>query len=60
MPTIEVLTVSESVSLPVLDRVLTATQEALHDAGACRVWVERESLALTVMAELPVDPDDLS
>ena len=59
MPTIEVLTVSESVSLPVLDRVLTATEEALQDAGACRVWVERESLALTVMADLPVHPDGI-
>jgi hypothetical protein len=58
MPTIEVLTVSESLPAPILDRVLTATEEALLEAGASRIWLTPGSVALTVMAELPESPQD--
>jgi hypothetical protein len=57
MHKIRILTVSESAPLAVLDKVLTAAEEALELAGARRVWIERDSSALAVMAELPVGPE---
>lgn len=52
MAEIRVLTVTSSAPLAVLDRVLTAAEDALEDAGAERIWVERDATAITVMAEL--------
>ena len=54
MPDIEVLTLSRSVPAPVLDAVLTATEQALEDAGAERIWLAHGSADVVVMAELPV------
>jgi hypothetical protein len=54
MHKIRIMTVSDSAPVAVLDKVLTAAEAALEAAGAQRVWVERESRALAVMAELPV------
>jgi actin-like ATPase involved in cell morphogenesis len=54
MHKIRILTVSDSTPVAVLDKVLTAAEDALEAAGAQRVWVESESMALAVMAELPV------
>ena len=55
MPTIEVLTLSDAVPVSLLDRVLTATEQALHEAGAEQIWITRQARTLTVMAELPAD-----
>ena len=55
MPTIEVVTVSDAVSPSLLDRVLTATEQALHEAGAEQIWITRHASNLTVMAELSGD-----
>ena len=52
MSTVELVTVSRHAPLAVLDRVLTAAQEALDDVGAARVWVDRQGDNLTVLAEL--------
>lgn len=55
MAEIRVLTVTNSAPLAVLDKVLTAAEDALEDVGAERVWVERDAAAITVMAEIPVE-----
>jgi hypothetical protein len=52
MSTVELITVSRHAPVVVLDRVLTAAQEALDDVGAARVWVDRQGDNLTVLAEL--------
>jgi hypothetical protein len=53
MDTIRILTISDSAPVAVLDKVLTAAEDALEAAGAQRIWVERDSMALAVMAQLP-------
>ncbi len=52
MSTVELITVSRHAPVAVLDRVLTAAQEALDDVGAARVWLDRQGDNLTVLAEL--------
>lgn len=50
---LHVLTVSPRLSIALLDAVLSSVEATLMEAGATRVWIDRELDALAVMADFP-------
>jgi len=48
-----VLTLSSRLPIQVLDQILTAAEESLTEAGATRVWAERSTSGVVVLADLP-------
>jgi hypothetical protein len=50
-----ILTLNPNLPFALVDRILTAAETALTDGGAARVWVDPDTRAIAVMAELP-DP----
>lgn len=54
----KILTLHSPIGADVVDQLLTSIEDALHQVGATRVWIDpRSTHDLTVMAELP-DPAD--
>lgn len=49
-----VLTLDPALPMALLDAVLTATEHALVELGATRIWVDRTTPGMEVMAELPM------
>ena len=54
MALLHIMTVNPALPAPLLDRVLTHTEQALHAHGAARVWIAADQPPLTVMAEVPL------
>lgn len=48
-----VLTLDSSLPMALMDRILTVTEEALVELGATRIWLERSTPGMSVMAEIP-------
>lgn len=55
MPEIHILTVAANLPLPLVDRVLTATEHGLVDLGVCKFWTVRHGQDLRVLAEMPAE-----
>jgi hypothetical protein len=49
-----IFTLAPNLPFALVDRILTATETALTDGGAARVWVDPHTRDIAVMAELPV------
>lgn len=56
MPTQHVLTLSRHVPSDVLDRVLTAVEDAYGAIDDSRTWIESTHEDIVVMAEVPAHP----
>jgi hypothetical protein len=48
-----VLTLTDGLPVPVIDAILTTVEEALREAGAEHVWIDRSTTGLSVLATLP-------
>ena len=53
----QVLTVNRSMPSTALDRILTATEEALLALGASRIWIDTNAAPLSVMAQFADVPE---
>ena len=51
-PPTHVFSLNPGLAVGVLDRILTATEQSLDEAGATRVWAERSRSGIVVMAGL--------
>ena len=51
---VHVLTVTATLPMATLDRVLTRVEAMLHDIGATRMWVDPDLPALAIVAEFPM------
>jgi len=49
----QILTVSSSLPMALMDDLLTRTESVLEAHGACRVWIDQSRPGLTVVAEFP-------
>jgi hypothetical protein len=49
----QILTVSSSLPLRLMDDLLTRTESVLQAHGASRVWIDQTRPGLTVVAEFP-------
>ncbi|WP_345528363.1 hypothetical protein [Nocardioides endophyticus] len=58
MPERHILTLGANMPVRLLDHVLTATEQALHELGIARMWITREGRNLRVLAEVPLDFGD--
>lgn len=54
MPEVHVLTLAANLPLPLLDGVLTATEQALGNLGISKVWIAVEGRDLKVLADVPL------
>lgn len=59
MREVQVLTVSKSLPIGLMDELLTRTESALHAHGASRVWIDATQPGMTVLAEFPEVPEIL-
>lgn len=57
--TTHVLILAPDLPIQVLDRILTATEQSLIEAGATRVWAQRSTAGTVVKADLPVAAGEL-
>lgn len=49
----QILTLSSSLPMGLMDELLTRTESVLEDHGASRVWIDQSQPGLTVLAEFP-------
>ncbi|MBA2952408.1 hypothetical protein HZF07_01700 [Nocardioides sp. CGMCC 1.13656] len=49
----QILTLSSSLPMGLMDEILTRTETVLQDHGASRIWIDRSQPGLTVLAEFP-------